>query len=97
MVPQQEKLETAAMLMSESAKKKQEAKYQGMSQLEREAEQAAVDAEMRAKKDMIDQVRQLWEVQAAERKARIEKGEATRWDRVATAWNSLGSSSDKKE
>lgn len=83
-------------LMSDSAKKKVEEEMKGMDDQERAAYKAAVEAEMRNKKLMVDQIQDLWRVQEAERKARIEKGTATLWDRMATAWGSSGSSSDKK-
>lgn len=89
---------TEAALMSDSAKKRVAEKLEGMSEQERAAEQAAVDAEMRAKAEMVGKIQGLWKEQEAERKARIEKGEASIWDRMASAFGSAkssGSSNDK--
>lgn len=87
---------TEAALMSESAKKRVAEKLEGMSEQERAAEQAAVDAEMKAKAEMVGKIQGLWKEQEAERKARIEKGEASMWDRMASAFGSAkGSSNDK--
>ncbi|KAJ4394070.1 hypothetical protein N0V93_003287 [Gnomoniopsis smithogilvyi] len=87
---------TEAALMSESAKKRVAEKLDGMSEQERAAEQAAVDAEMRAKAEMVGRIQGLWKEQEAERKARIEKGEASMWDKMATAFGSTNSSSNEK-
>lgn len=84
-------------LMSEQAKKRAADKLDGMNKHERAAEQAAIDAEMRAKAQMVGKIQSLWKEQEAERKARIEKGEASMWDKMATAFGSVsGSSNDKK-
>ncbi|CAN8101130.1 unnamed protein product [Discula destructiva] len=87
----------AQALISESAKKRVDEKLEGMSEHERAAEQAAVDAEIRAKAEMVGQIQNLWKEQEAERKARIEKGEASMWDRLATSWKSAGSSNNKND
>lgn len=81
----------AEALMSESAKKRTEEALAKMQGHEREAERAALEAEMRAKKEMVDQIQDLWKVQETERKVRMEKGEGTTWDRMATAWKTVGS------
>lgn len=83
-------------LMSEQAKKRVADKLDGMSEHERAAEQAAVDAEMRAKAEMVGRIQGLWKEQEAERKARIEKGEASLWDRMASGFKSATSSSNDK-
>lgn len=87
---------TEAALMSDSAKKRVAEKLDGMSEQERAAEQAAVDAEMRAKAQMVEKIQSLWKEQEAERKARIEKGEASMWDRMASAFGSAQNSSNEK-
>lgn len=84
-------------LMSEQAKKRVADKLDGMSEHERAAEQAAIDAEMRAKAEMVGKIQGLWKEQDAERKARIEKGEASMWDKMASAFKSANSSSDAKK
>lgn len=85
-----------AALMSDSAKRRVAEKLDGMKEQERAAEQAAVDAEMKAKAEMVTRIKGLWKEQEAERKARIEKGEASVWDKMATAFGSAKSSSNEK-
>lgn len=86
----------ADTLVSESAKKKIEKKLEKLDGMEREAQQAAIDAERRANTEMVHQIQDLWKVQEEERKARMARGEGTMWDKVATTWNNLSSGSSKK-
>ncbi|KAF3764465.1 hypothetical protein M406DRAFT_322615 [Cryphonectria parasitica EP155] len=82
--------EDNAAKLSESAKKRVQDQLEKVSELERDAEQAAIDAETRAKAEMVDRIKNLWKEQEAERKARIEKGEETLWDKAATIFASSG-------
>lgn len=84
-------------LMSENAKKKAAEKLKGMSELERAAELAATEAEMRSKAQMVGKIQSMWKEQEAERQARIEKGEASMWDRMASAFASARNSPNDKK
>lgn len=89
-------MEDAASLMSEDAKKRVKDKLDKMSEREREAEKAAIDAEMRAKAEMVSEIKKLWKEQEAEREARRQKGEETIWDKATGAFGRpSGSSGDK--
>lgn len=70
--------------MSEQARKREQEKLDQASELERDADQAALGAEMRSRAEMVGKINALWKEQEAERKARLEKGEATLWDKAAT-------------
>lgn len=80
--------------LSESAKERLQGRLDKVDEREREMEKAAVEAEMRSKKEMIGRVQGVWKETEVQRDERLKKGEATMWDRVATAFRVSGS--DKK-
>lgn len=88
--------ETAAEL-SASAKKRAQEQLKKMRGIERTAEEAAIEAETRAKAEMVGRIRNLWKEQEAERQARLERGEATLWDKAATLFKSASGSSGEKK
>lgn len=81
--------------MSESAKKRLQDRLEQMDERERATEKAAVEAEMRSKKEMIEMVQGVWKDSEAQREARRQKGEETLWDRVSTAFKTSGSNGNK--
>lgn len=90
-------VEDSAALMSEDAKRRVKDKLDSMSEREREAEKAAIDAEMQAKVEMVTKIQELWKEQEAEREARRQKGEETIWDKATGAFKKpSGFPGDKK-
>lgn len=71
--------------MSEDAKKRLQDRLDKVDEREREAEKAAIEAEMRSKKEMIEVVQGVWKETAAQREQRRQKGEQTMWDKMAGA------------
>lgn len=96
-IPQQmvDDANAAEVEMSESAKKRLQDRLDKVDEREREAERAAVEAEMRSKKEMIEMVQGVWKETEAQREARRQKGEETMWDRVASAFRISGSDEKK--
>lgn len=82
--------------MSEEAKKRYQDALAKVDEKEREAEAAAIQAELRSKEAMVGKVRELWKEQEAERQARKARGEETFKDKVAAILGTPNSSSDKK-
>lgn len=81
--------------MSEDAKKRLQERLDKVDEREREAEKAAVEAEMRSKKEMVDMVQGVWKENETQREIRRQKGEDTLWDRVASAFKVSGSDGKK--
>lgn len=82
--------------MSESAKKRVQSKLDKLAEHERDAEEAALQAEMRSKAAMIGKIKELWKEQEAEREARRQKGAETMWDKATGVFKpSSGSSGEK--
>ncbi|PSR79796.1 hypothetical protein BD289DRAFT_375059 [Coniella lustricola] len=73
----------AAPPMSEAARKREQEKLDQASQLERDADEAALNAEIRSRAEMVGKISALWKEQEAERKERLERGDATLWDKAA--------------
>jgi hypothetical protein len=82
--------------MSEEAKKRYQDALAKVDEKEREAEAAAIHAELRSKEAMVGKVKELWKEQEAERQARMAKGEETFKDKVAAIFTTSNSTSDKK-
>lgn len=84
--------------MSEAAKKRLQEQLEKLDEKDRATEQAAVEAEMRSKAEMVNKIQNLWKEQEAqrnaEREARRQRGEETLWDKAATLFNSSSGSSD---
>lgn len=82
--------------MSEEAKKRYQDALAKVDVKEREAEAAAIQAELKSKEAMVGKVKELWKEQEAERQARKAKGEETFKDKVAAVFGTPNSSSDRK-
>lgn len=82
--------------MSEEAKKRYQDALAKVDEKEREAEAAAIQAELRSKEAMVGKVKELWKEQEAERQARKARGEETFKDKVAAILGTPNSTSDKK-
>lgn len=90
--------ESATARMSEAAKRRAAEALEKLSAEERAAEEAAIEAEMRSKAEMVGKIKDLWKEQEAEREARLQKGEATVWDKATAAFRYVsGSSGEKKD
>lgn len=89
--------EEQVVRMSDSAKKRAQDKLEKLSPEERAAEEAAIEAEMRSKAEMVSKIKDLWKEQEAEREERLQKGEGTIWDKARAAFKSgAGASGEKK-
>ena len=62
---------------------------------DREAEEAALKGEWRAKAEVANRVQDLWKQQERDRRARKEKGEQTLWDRVSGVFGGSGEEGKK--
>ncbi|KAL1882192.1 hypothetical protein Daus18300_000678 [Diaporthe australafricana] len=82
--------------MSEEAKKRYQDALSKVDEKEREAEAAAIQAELRSKEAMVGKVRELWKEQEAERQARKDRGEETFKDKVAAILGTPNSTAEKK-
>lgn len=89
--------EETIVRMSESAKKRAKDKLEKLSPEERAAEEAAIEAEMRSKVEMVSKIKDLWKDQEAEREARVQKGEATVWDKAAALFKTAPNPSGEKK
>lgn len=83
--------------LSEDAKKRYQEALDKVGERDRAAEEAAIQAEMRSKVEMVGRVKELWKEQEAERQARKARGEETWKDKVSALLNTPGSSSEKKD
>lgn len=82
--------------MSEEAKKRYQDALAKVDEKEREAEAAAIQAELRSKEAMVGKVKELWKEQEMQRQARKARGEETFKDKVAAVFGTPNSTSDKK-
>lgn len=82
--------------LSEEAKKRYQEALEKVDERQRAAEEAAIQAEMRSKAEMVGQVKELWKDQEAERQARKARGEETLKDKVSALFGTPDSTSDKK-
>ncbi|POS77551.1 hypothetical protein DHEL01_v204051 [Diaporthe helianthi] len=82
--------------MSEEAKKRYQDALAKVDEKEREAEAAAIQAELRSKEAMVGKVKELWKEQELERQARKARGEETLKDKVAAVFGTRDSTSEKK-
>lgn len=89
--------ESATARMSEAAKRRAAEALEKLSAEERAAEEAAIEAEMRSKAEMVGKIKDLWKEQEAEREARLQKGEATVWDKATAAFRYVSGSSGEKK
>lgn len=83
--------------LSEEAKKRYQDALDKVDERERAAEEAAIQAEMRSKAEMVGKVKELWKEQEAERQARKAKGEETLKDKVAALFGTPNSTAEKKK
>lgn len=81
--------------MSDDAKKRLQEHLDTVDEREREAEKAALEAEMRAKKEMVEMVQGVWEENKTQREIRRKKGEDDLWDKMASAFRTPGSDGKK--
>lgn len=88
--------ESGAALMSEAAKKRVKDKLDKMDKRERDAEKAAIEAEIEAKAVMVAKIKDLWKEQEVEREERKARGEETYWDKTASFFKGSGTSGEKK-
>lgn len=89
--------EAAVARMSEGARRRAQDKLDKLSPEERAAEESAIEAEMRSKAEMVGKIKELWKEQDAERVARLQKGEATVWDKATAIFKSASNSSGEKK
>lgn len=82
--------------LSEEAQKRYQAALEKVGERERTAEEAAIQADMRSKAEMVGKVKELWKEQEAEREARKARGEETLKDRVSALFGTPNSTSDRK-
>ncbi|KUI70509.1 hypothetical protein VM1G_06023 [Cytospora mali] len=81
--------------LSEEAKKRYQEALEKVDESERAAEEAAIQAELKSKAEMVGKVKELWKVQEAERQARKARGEETLKDKVSTFFGTSNSSEKK--
>lgn len=81
--------------LSEGAKRRLQDRLEQLEDRERETEKAAVEAEMRSKKEMIEMVQGVWKEAEVQREVRRQKGEETVWDRMTSAFRASGSDGKK--
>lgn len=89
--------DSATARMSEAAKKRAAEALAKLTPEERAAEEAAIEAEMRSKAEMVGKIKDLWKEQEAEREARRQKGEETVWDKATAAFRYVSGSSGEKK
>lgn len=82
--------------LSEEARKRYQEALEKVDESQRTAEEAAIQAEMRSKAEMVGKVKELWKEQEVERQARKARGEETLKDKVSALFGTPDSTSDKK-
>lgn len=82
--------------LSEDARKRYHEALEKVDERQRAAEEAAIQAEMKSKAEMVGRVKELWKEQEAEKQARKDRGEETLKDRVSALFGTPGPAPDKK-
>lgn len=87
--------ESNVSAMTEAAKKRVQDKLKAMDKMSRQAEEAAIEGEVRSRNAMVTKIKEMWKEQEAEREERQAKGEGTLWDKATSLWKGSGSSGGK--
>lgn len=83
--------------LSEDAKRRYKDALEKVDERQRDAEDAAIQAELKSKAEMVGKVKELWKEQEVERQARKARGEETLKDRVSALFATPNSSPEKKD